>query len=82
MGSNKKLTYSQAITELEGIIEEIETERIDVDALARKVKRASYLINFCKNNLRKTEDDVKKILSEIEEKTGVEEIPDTDREPF
>ena len=60
----------------------IETESIDVDALARKVKRATYLINFCKSNLRKTEDDVKKILSEIEEKPGHEELPDTDDDPF
>jgi exodeoxyribonuclease VII small subunit len=82
MRNNKKLTYAQAISELEGIIEEIETERIDVDALARKVKRAAYLINFCKSNLRKTEDDVKKILSEIEEKPGDEELPDTDRDLF
>jgi len=82
MRNNKKLTYAQAINELEGIIEEIETERIDVDALAKKVKRAAYLISFCKNSLRTTEDDVKKILLEIEEKAESGEIPDTDREPF
>jgi exodeoxyribonuclease VII small subunit len=82
MKNNKKLTYAQAINELEGIIEEIETERIDVDALAKKVKRAAHLINFCKNSLRTTEDDVKKILSEIEEQAGAEEMTDTDREPF
>ena len=82
MKNNKKLTYAQAIRELEGIIGEIEAEHIDVDALARKVKRAAYLISFCKSNLRKTEDDVKKILSEIEEKPGDEELPDADRDPF
>jgi len=82
MRTNKKLTYTQAIDELEGIIEDIETETIDVDALARKVKRAAYLINFCKNNLRNTEEEVKKTLSEIEEKVGPDEIQDTAREPF
>ena len=82
MKNNKKLTYAQAINELEGIIEVIETERIDVDALAKKVKRAAHLINFCKNNLKTTEDDVKKILSEIEEQAGAEEMQDTDRDPF
>ena len=82
MRNNKKVTYAQAINELEGIIEEIEAERIDIDSLAKKVKRATYLINFCKDSLRTTENDVKKILSEIEEKAGAEEIPHTDREPF
>jgi exodeoxyribonuclease VII small subunit len=82
MRTNKKLTYTQAIDELEGIIEDIETESIDVDALARKVKRAAYLINFCKINLRNTEEEVKKTLSEIEEKVEADEIQDTAREPF
>ncbi len=82
MRPNKKLSYTQAIDELEGIIEDIETENIDVDALARKVKRAAYLINFCKNNLRNTEEEVKKTLSEIDEKIETEEIQDTARDPF
>ena len=80
MGTNKKLNYAQAIDELEKIIEDIETESIDVDALARQVKRAAYLINFCKHNLRNTEEEVKKTLSEIEEKVGADEIQDTARE--
>jgi len=82
MRNNKKLTYAQAIDELEGIIEDIERESIDVDALAKKVKRAAYLINYCKSNLRNTEEDVKKTLTEIEEKAGVDEKQDTDLEPF
>jgi exodeoxyribonuclease VII small subunit len=55
MRNHKKLTYAQAIDELEGIIQDIEEESIDVDALAKKVKRAAYLINLCKNNLSNTE---------------------------
>jgi len=82
MRNNKKLTYNQAIDELEGIIEEIETESIDVDALANKVKRAAHLINLCKNNLRNTEKEVKKTLTEIDKKSGADENQDTDREPF
>jgi exodeoxyribonuclease VII small subunit len=82
MRNNKKPTYAQAIDELEEIIEDIETESIDVDALAKKVKRAVYLINLCKNSLRNTEKEVKKTLTEIEEKAGAEEIQDTDRKPF
>jgi len=82
MRNNKKLTYTQAIDELERIIEDIETESIDVDALAKKVKRAAFLITLCKNNLRNTEEEVKKTLTEIDEKAGAEEIQDTEREPF
>jgi len=72
MAEKKKLTYSQAIGELEKIINEIEAESVDVDVLAEKVKRATYLIKFCKSNLRTTEEEVKKVLSEMEEKSETE----------
>jgi len=54
------------LTELEEILNEIESEEINVDLLAEKVKRASYLIKFCKGKLRNTEEEVKKVLSEIQ----------------
>jgi len=54
------------LTELEEILNEIESEEINVDMLAEKVKRASYLIKFCKGKLRNTEEEVKKVLSEIQ----------------
>jgi len=64
------MTYSLALTELQQIISEIESEEINVDVLAEKVKRAAYLIKFCKDRLRNTEEEVKKTLSEIEEPAG------------
>jgi len=63
---SKQLTYSLALTELEEIISAIESEEINIDTLAEKVKRATYLIKFCKGRLRNTEEEVKKVLSEIE----------------
>jgi exodeoxyribonuclease VII small subunit len=62
------------LTELEEIINEIESEEINIDVLAARVKRASYLIKFCKGRLRNTEEEVKKVLSEIEE------IPEADQD--
>ena len=61
------MTYSLALVELQQIISEIESEEINVDVLAEKVKRAAYLIKFCKDRLRNTDEEVKKVLSEIEE---------------
>ena len=66
MSKSKQLTYSLALTELEEIISAIESEEINIDTLAEKVKRATYLIKFCKGRLRNTEEEVKKVLSEIE----------------
>ncbi|MEE4176106.1 MAG: exodeoxyribonuclease VII small subunit [Bacteroides sp.] len=65
-----KITYSQAIEELEAIVSEIENEDISVDELSEKVKRASHLIQICKDALHSTEEEVKRILEELnQEKT-------------
>jgi len=60
-----KTTYSEAIAELEAIVNEIENEDITVDELSAKVKRASFLIRICRQALHATEEEVKKILEEL-----------------
>ncbi len=72
----ERISYAQAVGELEAIINEIESESIDVDVLTEKVKRATRLIQFCKSKLRDTESEVKKLLSELEESR--KDISDTD----
>lgn len=62
-----KLTYTKAISELELIVSEIENEEAEVDTLLEKVKRASFLIRHCKEKLRKTETEVKRVLSSLDE---------------
>ena len=59
---NKEATYEAAVTELSAIIRELEDETVSVDALGKKVKRATELIRFCKEKLLKTEEEVKGIL--------------------
>jgi len=54
--------YKDAIAELESIVDEIESETVDVDLLAEKIKRAAFLITVCKEKLKKTDEDVKRIL--------------------
>lgn len=58
--------YKEALEELESIVGEIENETVDVDVLAEKVKRAAFLIKYCKAKLKTTENEVKKILKEFE----------------
>lgn len=60
-----KTTYSEAIQELEAIVNEIENENISVDELSVRVKRAAVLIGICKQALHTTEEEVKKILEEL-----------------
>ena len=60
-----KIKYTDAIIELEELLAEMEKNEIDVDELTKKVKRASELIKICKEKLHFTEEEVTKILKEI-----------------
>jgi exodeoxyribonuclease VII small subunit len=73
MANKKKISYKEAATELERIVEEIETEEIDVDVLTDKVKRAAWLIKTLRGKLRQTEGEVGKVLSGIEATGETEE---------
>lgn len=63
----KKMTYAKAIAELQDIVNHIEKADIDVDILTDKVKRAIFLIKFCRERLHTTDKEIRKVLSEIEE---------------
>lgn len=65
-----KLTYEEAFNELREIATEIEDETVSVDVLAEKVKRASQLIAFCQTKLKSTEQEVNKIIKQMETKTS------------
>ena len=64
--SKKIMRYSEAIKELNSILEGLESERIDVDEVSLKVKRAVELIRLCREKIAKTELEVKKIVKEFE----------------
>ncbi|NBV09616.1 MAG: exodeoxyribonuclease VII small subunit [Flavobacteriia bacterium] len=59
-------SYSAAFEELQQIVQEMESGEIGIDALSIKVKRASELIQFCKDKLKTTELDVEQILNQLE----------------
>ncbi len=63
---NKNIPYSEALSELESIIADIEGEEVTMDDLLEKVKRASFLIQHCRKKLRGVEAEVKKTLADIE----------------
>lgn len=59
------LTYQQAFEELEKITNDIESEEVSVDDLAKKVKRAADLLEICNAKLKETEAEVNKIIAKI-----------------
>jgi exodeoxyribonuclease VII small subunit len=70
---NEKVNYTEAFEELQVIVSEIEQGEISVDELSEKVKRAAHLITICKSKLVTTEEDVNKILKELDSATKDED---------
>jgi exodeoxyribonuclease VII small subunit len=60
-------SFSQAIEELEAILSRIEGEEIDIDDLARELKRASELLEIARVKVRKAETEVTQIVQSLEE---------------
>lgn len=64
--TKKNISYNEAMAEIELILRKIEQEELDVDDLSEKVKRVSGLIKMCKEKLHTTEEEVEKVLREME----------------
>ncbi|MCF2658398.1 MAG: exodeoxyribonuclease VII small subunit [Parabacteroides sp.] len=59
-------SYKEAVEKLRRIVAEIEQGDLDVDLLSDKVKEATRLIKLCKEKLYKADEEVKKVLEELE----------------
>ena len=59
-------TYNEAVEKLRKIVADIENGDLDVDILSEKVKEATRLIKLCKEKLYKADEEVKKVLEELE----------------
>lgn len=66
-GELEKMTYAEAIGELERIVKEMQSETCGIDNLSRYTSRSLELLKFCKAKLLSTDEELKKILSELEE---------------
>jgi len=64
--TKKALKYSDAMGELNAILDDLQSERIDVDEVSDKVKRATELIKLCREKIEKTELEVRNIVKEFE----------------
>lgn len=63
----EKLSYKEAVAEIEQVVASLEENKLDVDELGVKVKRVSELLAFCKAKLHDTEEEVENILKTMEE---------------
>ena len=60
-----ELGYSEALAELETILKSLESDSVDVDVLATKVKRAAALISLCRSKISAARLHVEQVVGEI-----------------
>ena len=63
--AKKEFSFNEAVTEIEDILQNIESGDLDVDKLSVEVKRASELIKQCQKKLRSTEDEINSIFKDL-----------------
>ncbi len=68
-----KISYKEAMEKLEAIVSGLENDEVPVDELAEKVKEASKLIRVCKSVLYETEEEVNKVLQEMQQEKPSED---------
>ncbi len=64
--TKKKFSFKEAMLEVEEIMHKLEREEVEIDQLAANVKKAGELISKCKEQLRIAEDEVEKIVEEMQ----------------
>ena len=57
--------FDDALEELRGLMELLESDEITVDALSQAIRRAAVLLKHCQSQLHATEDEVKALMDEL-----------------
>jgi exodeoxyribonuclease VII small subunit len=62
MKIDKKLKYEDALAMLQEITTLLEKKEIGIDELSVKVQDAKQLVEYCREKLNKTEEEINKII--------------------
>lgn len=65
--SKSKLSYTDAIAELENILQRLRSGELGIEELTTSVKRAKELIEICNGELTETKTELDKIINDTEE---------------
>lgn len=59
--------YAEALAELEGILDDLEDDTVDVDVLAAKVRRAAELVRFCRGRITEARVEIEHVVAELDD---------------
>ncbi len=62
----KDLTYNQAVSELDAILRNMQSDACDIDNLTLLTRRATELLKECRSRLTATDEELRTILANLE----------------
>ena len=60
-------SYADALEELASIVEQLESDAVDVDVLADQVERAALLVRTCRSRLDRARHRVVEIVADLDD---------------
>lgn len=70
--------YAEAMREIETILSELDSASVDVDVLATRVERASYLISWCNERIAAAQMTVDTLVADLRVDDDSEDDGDDD----
>lgn len=61
-----ELSYTQATSELDAIMRNMQSDSCDIDLLTAYTRRATELLRECRRRLQATDEELKAILADLE----------------
>jgi exodeoxyribonuclease VII small subunit len=65
-GATGEISYTDALAELERILDELDGDEVDVDVLGARVKRAAELLRLCRDRIAGARFEVEQVVAELE----------------
>ncbi len=60
-----KFNYNKSLSRLQEIVEEMESNELDIDKISELVKESSTLLRACKKALTSTEEEINKVINQM-----------------
>lgn len=80
--SGEPTGYAEAMREVESILSELDSNSVDVDVLATKVERASFLINWCNERIASAQMTIDSLVADLGEYEEDDDEYDEDEDDF
>jgi exodeoxyribonuclease VII small subunit len=62
---DQRPSFSEAIQELEAILQRVDSDTTDIDSLAGELQRATELLELCRGKIKKAEVEVHQIVQKL-----------------